>query len=494
MAGLPGACSAIAFTALAAGLAAGWLVVHLGSVALRDPGTRRGGLIHALAITADLENGYLFLVGGCLDLIERWFGHTVPPTPQVRAARFFAPPSCWTAASFDGCLKVCLLSPVAGLAVAWLWSGDSGMLGGTAGLLRDAPVTLRLVALMSILVVGICFWRALDAQPRRAALWIAIALLWAGGADDMVATMDPGSLAGHHVDDGSFLGSVSLGSLALLAVRLPGVRVLGLATICMAAVAVSGNGVPVDLLAFAGVYALACLADRSRRSNSFWLWAWPVVLVALSGLLVLETLMDTPGRGRVALAFLDVMPLAIVPPVWCVWETTRWLFGQMGKQDGPGPVLVALATLLLGTTGSLMLAAGAGLAGFPCGTAPIPGWGDLSAWPGHVCVWPSDRWPLPIALPVMLPLLPAAANLVLATGGLGWWLIQDRHRAHLIHVIRGRGDTDRRSRRRILAALAIPSAASAMVGCAAVLVAGIALMRIAPGAVASLLGYVTVRP
>ncbi len=470
MAALPGGCSTIALMALAAALAAALLVIRHATFALRNHGAQRTRLIYVLAITADLENGYLFLAGGCSIFLDRWCGASV--WPLERGLRLFAGPSCWTAASFEASLKTCLLAPVLGLIAEWLHCGDAGVLGGTVGLLRHAPAAVRLAALLSMLVAGASLWRALDALPMSAAIRIGGALLCAGSAGDLVAAMDPGSLPGHHVDDGSFLGSVALGSLALLSARLSGIRVLGLIAIGMAAVAVCGNGTPADLLPIAAIFATASIAERPRRPSLFWLWAWPVALLALSGLLVLETMLVTPGRGRAALALLAVMPLLAVLPVWCVWESARWLFGQMGRRDGPGPVAVALALLLAGATGSLLLTGVAKLAGFAC--------------VGQVCASPSDGWPLVITLPVLLPLLPAAANVCLATAAVGFRLIPDRRRSSLVQAIIRLRDGDRQALRRILAAFAMGSAVAAMVACATVLTAGIALTRIGLGVLASL--------
>jgi hypothetical protein len=452
--------------------------------ALDRPGDGQGRLIYALEITSDLENGYLFVLGRWLGLLDRWMG---APAISARSERGAA---CFTASSFDSTLKACLLSPVIGLLITWFLTGDAGILGSTVGLPRYAALIMRVVSGASMLAAGLSFGRAWDEQTRRAGLWIAVGLLIAAVGDEIAGALDPTSQQVLSVNDGSFLGSVALGSMVVLSLRLTGARVLGLAAVRIVAVAVVGNGPAIDLLPFCGAFALVQKADRSPRSATLWSWAWPMGLATVVTLLAGETVLDTPGRGRVALAFLDAMPLAIIPLVWLVWEAARWVLGRAGQRDGPAPITAALVVFLLGGAGSLLLAGGAQLIGFSCGVAPILAWGDMAAWSGHICVSPSIQWPAVVGVPILMPLFPVLTNIVLATAAVVLRLISERRRMDLIRAVQTLHHDDRRSRRRIIAVIVVRSFAAAFIGCGGVLVACLSLIRIGPNLTLALLGLV----
>jgi hypothetical protein len=213
-------------------------------------------------------------------------------------------------------------------------------------------------------------------------------------------------------------------------------------------------------------------------------------LAVVVTLLASETVLDTPGRGRVALAFLDAMPLAIIPLVWLVWEAARWVFGRAGQRDGLSPITAALVVFLLSATGSLLLAGGAQLTGFSCGVAPILAWGDMAAWSGHICVSPSSRWPAIAGVPILMPLFPVLANMALATAGVALRSISEQRRTDLIRAVQTLHPDDRRSRRRIIATIMVRSFAAAFIGCGGILVAGLLLIRIGPNLTRMLLGLV----
>lgn len=362
-------------------------------------------LLFALRLAEDWRNLLGWAAERTLDWLDRRVGRA------------------WSGRAFDRCLQTALLAPVAGLFVTWGLSGDAGMLGGTVGILRHAAPSLRLAAVVAALGGGLALRRAAVAAPRRAWLWALAAVLLVGGCGDLIASMDPGSLAGRHVDDGSYVGAACLGALAVLGAGFSGARVFALAMLCMAAVAVNENAPAVDVVFVAPALMLAGMAERAEeqgRLGRFWRVAWPVLVLAAAAVLAVQTWLGTPVKGRVALAFLVLAPLLAAPLVWLGWDGARTLLRRrlrVPAADGLGwPVLLA------GMAGTAPLAAMAFAGGLNC-LGP-----SGSIWARAVCRVPPWPWPAAVWSLVLLPLLPVAAMLAAAAGSLSVSLVPSRTR------------------------------------------------------------------
>lgn len=104
---------------------------------------------------------YADRLGRVLDRVDRWFGDA--GHPGQRAFRMVDAKPLWTAASFDRCLLLALLYPIATIFGFWVWSGQSGSAEAMIGLKAGVGPGHRLLAFVPVAAEVWCMWEVVHA-------------------------------------------------------------------------------------------------------------------------------------------------------------------------------------------------------------------------------------------------------------------------------------------------------------------------------------------
>ena len=320
-----------------------------------------------------------------LDAVDRFFGDAgmADRTLWPRAFGLRTPAPLWTAASFDRCLLLALLYPIATVYGLWAVSGHVGPAERALALGPDMPGWERLAVLAVTGAAYYCGWRLLCASSWAARLiWggalafnfaLAVALLEAvsgGGAGEVasifaiayavvvafavafvVAFAVAGVVAG--AGAGAFASAFAL-AVAFACIRpvavAVSVAVVGSAAVVGAVVvAVVVAVAVVGAVAGAGAGTVAHLNDRAAKGS----WQGPfqaglVIALTAASLAVAGTL-GQAGDWQLCgplLLFVGLLTLFNAPFDWASLGLTRALLRRGLELGGWWPYLLAIADAL----------------------------------------------------------------------------------------------------------------------------------------------------
>ncbi len=412
--------------------------------ALVRSGDARSRLAHCLELASDLDDICRHLTVRGVDRFRRISG----------------------AGIFDLSLRGAIAGGAVGLFLTWLSTGDAGLLGETLGLPEHAAPRFRATAVLTAAWIMVAYWRIRFGRQSRLTLccWVVSIGAAASLGAASVGDLDAAAFPGHDSRYGTFLGSVALPSAAVAVVATSGATAVAIALAGLTAVAVNGDGALADGFACATGVLLVGWMDGKRGRGGFgcpWLVAWPVVVAALYGLLVLDAALETPSRGRLVLAFLVFLPVLLAPCLAMSIGLTVVLLRRCAEPTGPSPLRQALAGIagksmlilpLLGT-----LAAGVHMIAWADAGSAEPPLIDVPGVLARLVRWPMGTEAIWLCAAFGTLLVPDAIVLLLFSQGIALWILPDRLRDRLVARVLDLQRHDYPGRCAVAACLIVPA-------------------------------------
>ena len=137
-------------------------------------------------------------------------------TPGQRAFILDTPAPLWTAASFERCLLLALIYPVAMILPIWAVSGEVGPAEGALGLPLDLPGWQRWLTVTALAVMALAYWRSQRTRGLRAVAWFLFAVAAGVPAAVSLQSAGPAAVGGGIAGTGTLVGAVA-GSIIITA-------------------------------------------------------------------------------------------------------------------------------------------------------------------------------------------------------------------------------------------------------------------------------------
>lgn len=136
------------------------------------------GLRQGLAEGGLAARIYAYRLDRALDAVDRFFGDAgqVDRTLFPRAFGLRTPAPLWTAASFDRCLLLALVYPVATIFMCWAFSGHVGPAEHALMLSPNVPALRRAGCIVLIVMAGYGFWQGAHSRGLKRWSWTLIAV------------------------------------------------------------------------------------------------------------------------------------------------------------------------------------------------------------------------------------------------------------------------------------------------------------------------------
>lgn len=302
-----------------------------------------------------------------LDAVDRFFGDAGMASRSLfpHAFGLRAPAPLWTPRSFDRCLFLALIYPIATIFAIWMVSGHVGPAEMALGLKPNVSGWSRILIAAAAGLGGIATWNYLRGETRKSVFWLYASFVTstsaAAGADAIVALgAVMGAVAVTFAFGSCGVGAVAFGIAMAASVASAG-RVAGALTVAVAvpiafalAFGLGGasHGATALTAAAAAASSIAILlicaaAIKHQAQGTFLFWFIPAAIVAcLAVVKVLLPLQTWPYTGPLLL-FLGLLTLVNAPFNWASIGLTRALLRRGLELGGWWPYVLALVNALL---------------------------------------------------------------------------------------------------------------------------------------------------
>lgn len=295
-----------------------------------------------------------------LDAVDRFFGDGTQPfrTLFPRAFGLRTPAPLWTAPSYDRCLLLALIYPVASIFVLWAVSGHVGPAETALHLPAQSSHWRRALIIFSLLLELVAYTQFIRMRGWKRLLWLVIACA-VGGA---VAVASADAVVGIGVFGGAIAVAVAGAGAGVVggagAVAVAGVgagAVVGIVAAAIAgivAIAVAGAGAVVGVVAVivAGAVAVA-VVDEKAKGNQY----QGIFLIIITFVLIISCFSASYGLSSFGdwtisgpiLLFLGLFSLINAPFDWASLGVTRALLRRGIELGGWWPYGLALVDAVL---------------------------------------------------------------------------------------------------------------------------------------------------
>lgn len=331
---------------------------------------------------------YAFRLYFFLNSVDRFLGDAGMADrtlfPQAFGLRRPAP--LWTAPSFDRCLLLALVYPVAAIVLIWVVSNDVGPAEAALGLYATDDWR-RAIVFGALGLLGFAFWRYMINTGLRSLAWLAVASISALGSAVVVDAVSEGVDFGLVISSGAVFivavcaatgvvafavsGGTGTGAGAgAIAFAVGGTLAIG-AGFAVGGVGPVGYGAVVVAFALAAAFSLATMSafdragpadgDEKRPGKLGWQGVFLgtlvafMILMSFAGATLLSHLDNWRELGS-PLLFLGLLTLINAPFDWLSLGLTRALMRRGLEREKWWPYLYALIDALLASAVIAVLA------------------------------------------------------------------------------------------------------------------------------------------
>lgn len=287
-------------------------------------------------------DGYARMVERALDWTDSFFGDAGKAAqswwPRAFGLREAAP--LWTAASYDKCLLIALVYPIACIYAVWAFSGQAGDAGAALGLIEGAGAAHigRITNIVVMIGSWIVFARA-KGWKRFAGFSLA-AVLGAFAGADFFALVLAGAVA--------FAVTAAIGGALAIALAVAVVFTVASTNAIIGAASIAG------IFVFSGTFAFSLLTGllyfKSYQNDRIKIYYWTITIALVVICLLLPVIGKSVSKleGFVALLYFLTLLTAINAPFdWVALGITRALLRKGLEQRGLSPLLYGVIDLLI---------------------------------------------------------------------------------------------------------------------------------------------------
>ena len=323
-----------------------------------DPRDEYEDLRQSLELGGSFNLRYVEWLSWALDKVDTFFdgGKPSDPTSLARRVGWQADGPTWTAASYNKCLEIAFVYPLATMFVLWVCSGHVGVAEKAFGLTEVEPAdsgTWRYLFGAAIIVEVFAFWRFAQPSGWKAKVpWCVIAMCAIAVA--------------------SFVGSIGAATgVGALAVAVAAARADSRTSVAVAAAVVgtvavaatvflAGANSLAGLVVLSGAFYVAVLFlsnySRDRGRHSLFLGFFSIF--AMLGCYNIVWLLPLSGWSRIGplLVVFGLLTLVNAPFDWFAIGLTRWLLRKGLAWGGPWPYAFAIVDAALAAVSVTLLA------------------------------------------------------------------------------------------------------------------------------------------